>query len=105
MNHLTLNRRDFLKSSAASVGVVALGSTLPPSVLGANGRINVGIIGVGGKGMDHLRWLRRNAKDENVRIAAVSAKQDHALGCRKRATRLIELATGANWRKSVPGRP
>jgi predicted dehydrogenase len=71
MSHLTLNRRDFLKCSAASAGVVTLGSALPPLVLGANDRVNVGIIGVGGKGMDHLRWLQKNAKDENVRIAAV----------------------------------
>lgn len=71
MDPWTLDRRDFLKTAAASSATAALAGAIPSTVLGANDRISVGIIGVGGKGMDHLRWLQRNAKQENVRIAAV----------------------------------
>lgn len=39
-------RRDFFKTTAATTGVMAVGSRA--NMLGANERINVGIIGVGG---------------------------------------------------------
>jgi len=48
-------RRDFFRTTAATAGVLAVGSR--KNVLGANQRINVEIIGVGGMGFGHLRRL------------------------------------------------
>ena len=69
MNPLRTNRRRFLLTTTA-IGATTL-SSRTDSVLGANDRIQVGIIGVGGKGMDHLNWFKRNLQAENVRVAAV----------------------------------
>lgn len=81
------NRRDFLKAaSMATAGVVASGVTSyannnrvqEPKVIGANDRIRIGMIGVGGMGMAHVRSLvgqsqLRQSKpgEENNEIVAV----------------------------------
>ncbi len=46
----TLNRRDFLKRTSVAAGTAALSFPFVGNVLGANERINVACIGVGGKG-------------------------------------------------------
>src|SRR5262249_43122081 len=51
------SRRDFLKASAAAVGVAALGPRAYARVLGANDRINFAMIGLGTMGTGHLRGL------------------------------------------------
>ncbi|MCW5978605.1 MAG: Gfo/Idh/MocA family oxidoreductase [Bryobacteraceae bacterium] len=56
------NRRTFLQTAAA-----ALASPAFP-VLGANDRINVAIVGIGGRGRDHINGF---AKQPQCRIAAV----------------------------------
>jgi predicted dehydrogenase len=45
----------------------------PPRVIGANDRINVGVIGCGGRGMSHVRMMVRAAerKTENIQVVAV----------------------------------
>ena len=40
-------------------------------VLGANDRIGVGVIGVGGRGSSHVATVNRLAQTENLRVAAV----------------------------------
>ena len=56
-----LHRRDFLKGSAALAGAGLLGTSAdaapdapPPASSGANSRLNVAVIGVRGRGMDHI---------------------------------------------------
>ena len=63
------SRRDFLKTTAVSAGVVAAGRG--KSVLGANNRINVGIIGVGGMGFGHLNRMIERADEYGCRVTAV----------------------------------
>ncbi|UCF36768.1 MAG: Gfo/Idh/MocA family oxidoreductase [Acidobacteriota bacterium] len=62
-------RREFFKTSAVGAGVLAAASR--SRVLGANDRINVGIIGVGGMGMGHLRALVERADDYKCNVVAV----------------------------------
>ena len=62
------HRRAFLQASAA--GLTALGG-IPLRAAGPNDRIGVGLIGVGGRGSDHLADLVRLATDKNVAIVAV----------------------------------
>ncbi|HWH70125.1 MAG TPA: twin-arginine translocation signal domain-containing protein, partial [Candidatus Sulfotelmatobacter sp.] len=49
MNH-TLTRRDFLKRTSLAAGTAALSFPYVGRVLGANEKINIACIGVGGKG-------------------------------------------------------
>jgi len=76
-------RREFIKTTATAAAVVATGnifktpvygqSSAPSTgrVIGANDRIVVGYIGVGGQGMAHVRSQKENASDNNVVQVAV----------------------------------
>src|ERR1041385_5465205 len=78
------SRRDFLKKTATAAAAVAAtgllktpvyGQSTAPStgrVIGANDRINVGVIGVGfGIGKNHLEGIHKNAGANNVVVASV----------------------------------
>jgi len=67
-NH-PVNRRDFLKS--AGVAGSALGIGAPSRVLGANDKIRVGAIGVGGRGTHVTGYFSRVGEQAGVEIAAV----------------------------------
>lgn len=74
-------RRDFLRKTATAAAVVAGANVLKPElyaqapsagrVIGANDRIVVGFIGVGGQGMAHVRDIKAHAAENNVALAAV----------------------------------
>lgn len=75
-------RREFLKKTATAAAAIAAAPLLRPTiygqapspgrVLGANDRINVGFIGVGGQGMNaHVRISSGQAGANNVALAAV----------------------------------
>lgn len=79
----TSSRRDFFKK--VSLGVVAV--TVTPSVLGseviaapeilsesakgANDRIRIAVLGVNGRGQNHIEEIMKIAKDYNVELAAL----------------------------------
>src|SRR5512138_1003047 len=67
------NRREFLYRSAAAgaVGLSAL-RNVHAQVLGSNERINIGMIGVGGRGSALLGELLRIQKDGKQNIAVVA---------------------------------
>jgi len=67
-----VSRRDFLKRSAVSGSVVAAGALMPANVLGANDRINFGVIGLGNMGTGHLRSLVKRSEADNIQCVAVS---------------------------------
>src|SRR5579871_2118942 len=56
-------RRQFAKTAAAAIAT----SQFP--ILGANDRVNVGIVGLGGRGNDHIGFYGR--LDSDCRIAAI----------------------------------
>jgi predicted dehydrogenase len=65
------SRRAFLATAASAVPVFSAKSAA--RVIGANDRINVGVIGVGGMGFGHVRMLKRMADGgANLQITAVS---------------------------------
>jgi len=71
MNQKKTSRRTFLKSAAAA-GAVTLGGALTPStVLGANDRVTIALIGCGGMGRGHLGNLLRNSGEDNIRVVSV----------------------------------
>ena len=65
-----ISRRDFLKAGAAAFAAAGSGSAaiMPPRVLGANDRVRVAVIGLHGRGRDHIREF---AGLQNVEIAAI----------------------------------
>jgi len=71
MNSNTPSRRSFLKKSAIAAGTAAVGAAAPSTVLGANDRINIGLIGTGGMGTGHLNSLVNRSEEDNIRVTAV----------------------------------
>src|SRR6266481_1013649 len=77
------SRRNFIKQTAPAAAAVATtslvrtpvyGQSTAPStgrVIGANDRIIVGYIGVGGQGMAHVRSMKEHASENNIVQAAV----------------------------------
>lgn len=73
-------RRELLRDAAAVTAVAMVAaqsarsstfSVAAPSVLGANDRIRIGFVGVGGQGMTHMRLLKENEEENNTVNAAV----------------------------------
>lgn len=61
-------RRDFLRTAAVTTVAAAAASSMPTTaegmrrVLGANERLQLGHVGMGGQGMTHVRLLKENAQ-------------------------------------------
>jgi predicted dehydrogenase len=82
-------RREFIKKGATAAATVAAvrsfstpvyGQSQAPStgrVIGANDRISIGFIGLGGQGTAHLRLIKENAGENNVAIAGVCDLSKH----------------------------
>jgi predicted dehydrogenase len=98
-------RRDFLRTSARAAAVASVVSGFPfisrGRVLGANDRIGVGFIGVGGRGGGHVATVQRLSQGgENIKVVAVcdayqyrldeSVKFSSAKGYRKHAELLAD---------------
>ena len=80
------NRRQFLKKTGTAAAAVAAlkvpvyGAGQAPSanVKGANEKITVGYIGVGGRGFGaHVRQMRQHAEENNIAQAAVCDVSTH----------------------------
>ncbi len=86
-------RREFLKKTTLATAAVAAGSKLlktpvygqtqapsPPSAVGANNRLIVGYIGLGGQGMTHVRTQKAGAAANNIVQAAGCDLSTHRQG-------------------------
>ena len=60
-----------MKTTAAATSVLSVGGLTPSTVLGANDRINFGVIGTGGMGRGHLRNLMEHNEEWNIQVPAV----------------------------------
>jgi predicted dehydrogenase len=65
MSDETISRRKILKGTAVATAAGALGPFFPGSVLGANDRVNLAIIGTRGQGKSHIGTFGRMA---NVKV-------------------------------------
>jgi predicted dehydrogenase len=91
------SRREFIKQSATAAATVAVvnqfktpvyGQNQAPStgrVIGANDRIVIGFVGVGGQGMAHVNSIKTHAGDNNVALAAVCDVSKHRVAEAKAA--------------------
>ena len=70
----TPTRRDFLKTGAAGSAAVALSAATYSKVYGANERLHLAFLGVGGRCQQHidviLQWQRNNNQN-NIQPVAV----------------------------------
>ena len=71
MSSPKFSRRDFVKTTAASASAMAIAGLATARVMGANDRINMGVIGVGGMGTGHVGSLVKRGHKDNVRVLAV----------------------------------
>lgn len=68
----SLTRREFVRGAALStLALTAFPYVSRGKVLGANDRIGVGFIGVGGRGSGHVATVQRMATAENLKVTAV----------------------------------
>lgn len=70
-----MNRRGFIRTSSKTALVLGAASSVlisPKNVLGANDKIGIGFIGVGGRGRDHLKLIHAlTTQGKPLRIVAV----------------------------------
>src|SRR5262245_21950960 len=86
-----LNRRDFVKSAVgagAAMKILSAAPTVLGKVRGANDRINVGMIGVGGRGRDLLDWVMKTGDQPNTPARVVAVCDVYA----KRLNKAKEIA-------------
>lgn len=87
MNKDNLSRRDFISKTSAGVAAAAFAAPLilPKSVRGANDRINIAVLGIRGRGQQHIKQLGKNSGvrihtlcdcDENLFAGGVKLVQD-----------------------------
>ena len=76
-------RRTFLTTSAAAIATARF------PILGANDRVNVGQVGIGGRGTDHINYY--SSLDSDCRIVAVC---DVNQAARERAVTLVKRLKG-----------
>ncbi|MFC1693251.1 Gfo/Idh/MocA family oxidoreductase [Candidatus Latescibacterota bacterium] len=91
MSNNKSTRRDFLKTAAVSTGAFTLGNVLPAKVLGANDRINFGIVGTGGMGTGHLNNLVERSEEDNINVPAVCDVYQ------RRLTRAMNICNGDGY--------
>ncbi|MBK9312968.1 MAG: Gfo/Idh/MocA family oxidoreductase [Acidobacteria bacterium] len=87
-------RRDFVKTGLAAAGAsVVLKTPVHARVIGANDRINIGVIGVGGRGSSVMRWAMEIGKTTRpAQIVAVCDVYQKRLN-KAKETSGAELAT------------
>jgi predicted dehydrogenase len=69
-----MTRRDFLAKStvgAASVALAGMGTFVPKRAFGANDRLSVGVIGLGGRGWGLVNEVRAGAEKYNCEVTAI----------------------------------
>lgn len=71
MSSQRASRREFVSATSAAVSAIALNAVRAAEVLGANDRIRMGAIGVGGMGTGHVNGLVKRATADNVQLLAV----------------------------------
>ena len=73
MSDNRFNRRDFVKTAVgAGLAVSALGPAVRGHILGSNDRINIGLIGVGGRGRSLLEWAMKTGQQETTPATVVA---------------------------------
>jgi len=100
-------RRDFLKAAGVTAATLAVAgiaksktyAVAPGRVIGANDRINVGFIGVGGQGTHHVNILRSQSSSTNAYPVAVCDVWDKRVNRLKEALQLPDSQVYKDYRR------
>lgn len=76
MENASFSRRRFIQTAAAGTAVLGLPTIIPSSAFGANDRLRIAVIGLNGRGKDHISGF---SKLENVEIATLCDVDDVVL--------------------------
>jgi predicted dehydrogenase len=87
---MPISRRDFIKSTAALTAAASLPALSWARVRGSNDRLNIGVIGTGGQGTEHLKNFMRIADDQNIAVTKVCDVY------RRRLTNAVKVIKGAD---------
>lgn len=68
MKNASFSRRKFIQTAAAGTAVLGLPTIIPSRAFGANDRLRVAVIGLNGRGKDHISGF---SKLENVEVATL----------------------------------
>lgn len=100
-----MSRRDFIRTAGLATAGVISGALVPsvgmaaPRVIGANDRINYGVIGVGGMGNGHLRHLLDLKQEQNIEVVGVCDVFHKRTESARNAAQLPESSGYADYRK------
>ena len=73
MQNPLVTRRKFIQTAAAGTAVLGLPTIIPSHAFGANDRLRVAVIGINGRGQDHIAGF---SKLENVEVATLCDVDD-----------------------------
>ena len=59
-----LNRRDFIKKTTTAAIVLGFPTIIPASAFGANDKVQVAVLGVNGRGKDHIKGFQSQSHAE-----------------------------------------
>jgi predicted dehydrogenase len=76
-----VSRRSFIQKSAGAAALFTIPTIIPKSVFGANDRVRIAILGVNGRGNDHIKGY---APLENVEIACLCDPDLNVLGAKSK---------------------
>lgn len=76
MENTPYSRRKFIQTAAVGTAVLGLPTIIPSRAFGANDRMRVAVIGVNGRGKDHISGF---SKLENVEVATICDVDDVVL--------------------------
>ena len=111
-----LSRRDFLKTTAGTTAGAVAGAVLAGSpttaaaapavdtagrILGANDRINFGLVGVKGMGGGHLRNLVGELASENIQVTAICDVWEKARRQAAERAQVADAALYVDYRKML----
>ncbi|MBZ0255423.1 Gfo/Idh/MocA family oxidoreductase, partial [bacterium] len=83
----TINRRGFTKNTLAVSGALAAAPSL--TALGANDKIRLGFIGLGGRGQHHFRQFL-DFKDVDI-VSLCDVDQDNTDACKERLGKPVQV--------------
>src|SRR5438132_4230866 len=87
-----VNRRDFMKTSAVAASALSLTAASASRVFGANERIGVAFLGVGGRCQEHIGIINKFKQDNKAAAVAVCDVWDGDMEVEKRGRGLYPSA-------------
>lgn len=65
MKNKNISRRKFIKNTAGAAAVLSIPTIIPASAFGANDKVNHAVLGVNGRGKDHIKGIQ---KQDNAQV-------------------------------------